>query len=118
LTAARDLLPPPGGLVVNQTLCPRACAPAQVVLNRRWAYRELFDSEEDAARAYDAAIWRLRPRDARTYVNFKDTCPGDVSDMLRRATKVRARGAAGEHVSALEACRWQRPGAAWRPADA
>jgi hypothetical protein len=60
-----------------------------VVLNRRWAYRELFDGEEDAARAYDGAIWRLRPRDARGYVNFKDSCPGDVADMLRRASKVR-----------------------------
>jgi hypothetical protein len=61
-----------------------------VVLNRRWAYRELFDSEEDAARAYDGAIWRLRPRDARSYVNFKDSCPQDVAEVLQRAFKVRA----------------------------
>lgn len=26
---------------------------AKVMVNRKWAYRELFDSEEEAARAYD-----------------------------------------------------------------
>lgn len=48
---------------------------AKVMVNRRWAYRELFDSEEEAARAYDAALWRLKPREARSYVNFKDEVP-------------------------------------------
>lgn len=28
---------------------------AKVMVNRKWAYRELFDSEDAAARAYDAA---------------------------------------------------------------
>lgn len=28
---------------------------AKVMVNRKWAYRELFDSEEAAAHAYDAA---------------------------------------------------------------
>ena len=28
-------------------------------------------SEEEAARAYDRALWRLKPREARSYVNFK-----------------------------------------------
>ena len=28
---------------------------AKVMVNRKWAYRELFDSEEAAARAYDTA---------------------------------------------------------------
>lgn len=65
----------------------------QVALNRRWSYRELFDSEEDAARAYDAAMWRMRPRDARGYVNFKDSCPQDVAEALQRANKVRGAGA-------------------------
>ncbi|KFM28745.1 AP2-like ethylene-responsive transcription factor TOE3 [Auxenochlorella protothecoides] len=45
---------------------------AKVMVNRRWAYRELFDSEEEAARAYDSALWRLKPKEARSYVNFKD----------------------------------------------
>ena len=71
-----------------------AHAPPQVVLNRRWAYRQLFESEEAAARAYDAAIWRLRPRDAGGYANFRDTCPADVAAALRRADKVRPRAVA------------------------
>lgn len=48
---------------------------AKVMVNRRWAYRELFDSEEAAARAYDRALWRLKPREAQSYVNFKDEAP-------------------------------------------
>jgi hypothetical protein len=44
---------------------------AKVMVNRKWAYRELFDSEREAARAYDAAVWRLKPGEARSYVNFK-----------------------------------------------
>ena len=60
---------------------------AKIALSRRWAYREAFDAEDDAARAHDAAMWRLRPRDARAYVNFKDSCPPDVAEALRRASK-------------------------------
>lgn len=48
---------------------------AKVMVNRRWAYRELFDSEEAAARAYDKALWRLKPSEAQSYVNFKDESP-------------------------------------------
>ena len=44
---------------------------AKVMVNRKWAYRELFDCEREAARAYDAAVWRLKPGEARSYVNFK-----------------------------------------------
>ncbi len=44
---------------------------AKVMVNRKWAYRELFDSEREAARAYDAAVWRLKPGEAKSYVNFK-----------------------------------------------
>lgn len=29
-------------------------------------------SEEEAARAYDRALWRLKPKEAHSYVNFKD----------------------------------------------
>ena len=48
------------------------CLVRQVMVNRKWAYRELFDSEDEAARAYDAAVWRLKPKDACSYINFKD----------------------------------------------
>lgn len=44
---------------------------AKVMVNRKWAYRELFDSEREAACAYDAAVWRLKPGEAKSYVNFK-----------------------------------------------
>ncbi|KAK9830953.1 hypothetical protein WJX81_001976 [Elliptochloris bilobata] len=52
---------------------------AKVMVNRKWAYRELFDSEREAARAYDAAVWRLKPGEAKSYVNFKDRTAGDDS---------------------------------------
>lgn len=45
---------------------------AKVMVNRKWAYRELFDSEEEAARAYDDAVWRLKPKEAKSYINFKE----------------------------------------------
>mmetsp|Transcript_39760 Transcript_39760/g.71370 ORF Transcript_39760/g.71370 Transcript_39760/m.71370 type:complete len:956 (-) Transcript_39760:110-2977(-) len=48
---------------------------AKVMLNRKWAYRELFDNELDAARAYDKAVWRLKPGEAKAYVNFKEEVP-------------------------------------------
>lgn len=45
---------------------------AKVMLNSKWVYRELFDTEEAAARAYDDAVWRLKPLEAPSYVNFPD----------------------------------------------
>jgi hypothetical protein len=39
---------------------------------------ELFDNELDAARAYDKAVWRLKPGEAKAYVNFKVGCDGGV----------------------------------------
>jgi hypothetical protein len=53
-------------------------------------HRELFDTELEAARAYDTAVWRLKPREARNYANFKDTCPPDVAEALKAADKVTA----------------------------
>lgn len=55
-----------------------------------WLYicRELFDTEAEAARAYDTALWRLKPREARNYANFKDTCPPDVAELLSTLEKV------------------------------
>ena len=40
------------------------------MVNRKWAYRALFDSEDEAAHAYDAAVRRLKPREASSFVNF------------------------------------------------
>ncbi|CAD7696688.1 unnamed protein product [Ostreobium quekettii] len=56
---------------------------AKVMVNRKWAYRELFDTELEAAQAYDAAVWNLKPREARSYVNFKESCPPEVQAYLR-----------------------------------
>ncbi|PSC77007.1 AP2-like ethylene-responsive transcription factor TOE3 [Micractinium conductrix] len=65
---------------------------AKVMVNRRWAYRELFDSEEEAARAYDRALWRLKPKEAHSYVNFKDDVPAEVAHLLAAGGE----GAGGE----------------------
>lgn len=48
----------------------------------------MFDTETEAARAYDTALWRLKPREARNYANFKDTCPPDVAEVLAALEKV------------------------------
>lgn len=48
----------------------------------------MFDTEMEAAQAYDTAVWRLKPREARNYVNFKDSCPDDVAEALKAAEKV------------------------------
>mmetsp|Transcript_5700 Transcript_5700/g.16280 ORF Transcript_5700/g.16280 Transcript_5700/m.16280 type:complete len:1043 (+) Transcript_5700:218-3346(+) len=49
---------------------------AKVMVQRKWAYRELFSTEEAAARAYDAAVWALKPPEvAQAFVNFKDSAP-------------------------------------------
>ena len=56
------------------------------MVNRKWAYRELFDSEEEAARAYDGAVWRLKPKEAKSYVNFKER-PGQGSTKLAKAAR-------------------------------
>ena len=53
------------------------------MVNRKWAYRELFDSESEAAHAYDRAVWELKPKEAKSYINFKDHAPaGDPSKPL------------------------------------
>ncbi len=44
---------------------PRLC-----LLSTPWC------SEEEAARAYDRALWRLKPKEAHSYVNFKDEASG------------------------------------------
>lgn len=62
---------------------------AKVMVNRRWAYRELFDSEEAAARAYDMALWRLKPAEAASYVNFKDDLCGVGDDRVAGASQAR-----------------------------
>lgn len=45
---------------------------AKVMVDRRWAFRDLYDSETEAAQAYDDALWRLKPEFASSYANFKD----------------------------------------------
>lgn len=54
--------PPPG--------CRRACSLCRGC------------SEEEAARAYDRALWRLKPKEAHSYVNFKDEVPPEVAHLL------------------------------------
>jgi hypothetical protein len=45
-----------------------------------------------AARAYDVAVWRLRPGEAAAWANFPDTCPPDVAAALAGRSAVRRRG--------------------------
>jgi hypothetical protein len=48
-----------------------------------------------AARAYDAAVWRLRPGEAPAWANFPDTCPPDVAAALAARSAVREEGCLG-----------------------
>ena len=70
------------------------------MVNRKWAYRELFDSEEEAARAYDGAVWRLKPKEAKSYVNFKDR-PGQGSSKLAKAARMIERAQAKSASSSM-----------------
>lgn len=63
----------------------------------------MFDTEMEAARAYDTAVWRLKPCEARNYANFKDTCPADVAEALKAAEKV-CRGQC--RGPTLHTCKW------------
>ncbi|KAL0041660.1 hypothetical protein WJX79_011108 [Trebouxia sp. C0005] len=74
---------------------------AKVMVNRKWAYRELFDSEEEAARAYDGAVWRLKPKEAKSYVNFKER-PGQASTKLAKAARLIERAHAKERVGSSQ----------------
>lgn len=56
-----------------------------MMVNRKWAYRQLFDSEADAARAYDDAVWRLKPKEAISFVNFKDATSARLGMRVPRA---------------------------------
>lgn len=60
----------------------------QVMVNRKWAFRALYDNEDEAARAYDNAVRRLKPNEASSYVNFKD----HTGARRTPATKVRKSG--------------------------
>jgi hypothetical protein len=57
----------------------------------------MFDTETEAARAYDTALWRLKPHEARNYANFKDTCPPDVEELLASMEKV-SQGASSHSI--------------------
>ncbi|KAL0050257.1 hypothetical protein WJX82_007522 [Trebouxia sp. C0006] len=74
---------------------------AKVMVNRKWAYRELFDSEEEAARAYDGAVWRLKPKEAKSYVNFKER-PGQASTKLAKAARLIERAQNKERVGSSQ----------------
>ena len=69
------------------------------MVDRKWAYRELFDSETEAAVAYDTAVWRLKPRDAKSYVNFKDRVLSPARAGVRKV-----RGQARWGITASVAC--------------
>ena len=42
-----------------------------------------------AARAYDYALWRLKPKEAHSYVNFKDDVPPDMNELLASGVRTR-----------------------------
>lgn len=68
------------------------------MVDRKWAYRELFDSETEAAAAYDAAVWRLKPREAKSYVNFKERTPANEAASARKGRQHPRRCAASRHT--------------------
>lgn len=72
---------------------------AKVMVQRKWAYRELFSTEEEAARGYDAAVWSLKPPDvALAFVNFKDR---GINSAFCSAMSHRNRGASPDNRSTI-----------------
>lgn len=77
---------------------------ARVMVGRRWAFRALFDCEESAARAYDAAVWRLKPSSAKAFVNFPEERPSSrAAAKAQQQQQQQARGAGQECMKEGEA---------------
>ncbi len=55
---------------------------AKVMVNRKWAYRELFDSEEAAARAYDTAGGPMTLSAACVWSPWESVSPAGLSALL------------------------------------
>jgi hypothetical protein len=83
--AARWRAAPPAS-AAQRPCAPLACISPSPFLPppRTRLNAELFDTEAAAARAYDAAVLRLKSRDAKLYLNFPDSTDAAAPAALER----------------------------------